>query len=45
MSDAMNVYLHDHLAGAGFAIDLLEFMSEKYRDNPLEISPRAFSSK
>lgn len=35
MSDALSVYLHDHLAGAGFAIDLLDFMSEKYRGNPL----------
>jgi hypothetical protein len=35
MNDALSVYLQDHLAGAGFAIDLLEFMSEKYRGTPL----------
>ena len=35
MSEALNVYLHDHLAGAGFAIDLLEFMSEKYSGKAL----------
>ena len=35
MSDALNVYLHDHLAGAGYAIDLLEFMIEKHTGDEL----------
>jgi hypothetical protein len=35
MSEALGVYLHDHLAGAAYAIDLVEFMSEKHRDEEL----------
>src|SRR5437868_4242230 len=30
MEDALRVYLHDHLAGSGFAIELLETLQEKY---------------
>jgi len=41
MSDALGVYLHDHLAGAAYAIDLLEFMSVKLKDVEL----RAFATE
>jgi len=29
MSDALGTYLHDHLAGAAYAIDLIEFMRDR----------------
>ena len=32
MSDALSTYLHDHLAGAAYAIDLLEFMRDQHGD-------------
>src|SRR5438477_12079309 len=35
MSDALEDYLHDHLAGAGAAIDLLETMSKECAGEPL----------
>ena len=35
MSDALEAYLHDHLAGAGTAIDLLETMSKECAGEPL----------
>jgi hypothetical protein len=37
MSDALGTYLHDHLAGAKFAVDLLEHLEEQHRDNPLGV--------
>jgi hypothetical protein len=35
MSDALSTYLHDHLAGAAYAIDLLEFMRDQHEDDGL----------
>ena len=35
MSDALEAYLHDHLAGAGTAIDLLETISKERAGEPL----------
>ena len=33
MDDSLCIYLHDHLAGAGFAIELLEKLKESYPDH------------
>jgi hypothetical protein len=35
MNDSLGVYLHDHLAGAAYAIDLVEFMRAQHRDDEL----------
>jgi hypothetical protein len=35
MSDPLASYLHDHLAGSNFAIDLLESMRDHYPNEPL----------
>jgi len=35
MSDALATYLHDHLAGSRFAIQLLQSLQEQYRAQPL----------
>jgi hypothetical protein len=35
MSDPLATYLHDHLAGAAHAIDLLESMRRQHMDEPL----------
>ena len=35
MSDSLVTYLHDHLAGAAFAIDLLESLRDHYAGQPL----------
>jgi len=35
MSDALGTYLHDHLAGAAYAIDLVEFMRDQHKGNDL----------
>jgi hypothetical protein len=35
MSDPLSIYLHDHLAGAALAIELLESMSEQHAGKPL----------
>jgi len=35
MTDPLATYLHDHLAGSHFAIQLLESLHEQYRDEPL----------
>lgn len=35
MSDALATYLHDHLAGSHFAIDLLESLQKQYPDTEL----------
>jgi hypothetical protein len=35
MSDALSTYLHDHLAGAAYAIDLVEFMHDQHKGNDL----------
>jgi hypothetical protein len=34
MKDSLAIYLHDHLAGADFAIDLLHAMKERQIKNP-----------
>jgi hypothetical protein len=34
MNDPLGTYLHDHLAGADFAIDLLQAMKERQIENP-----------
>jgi hypothetical protein len=35
MDDSLAIYLHDHLAGAALAVDLLEAMRDKHRDDSL----------
>lgn len=35
MSDSLSTYLHDHLAGSNFAIDLLEFLRDQHKGEPL----------
>ena len=35
MNDPLATYLHDHLAGAAYAIDLVEFMGDKHKDQEL----------
>jgi hypothetical protein len=35
MSDSLGTYLHDHLAGAAYAIDLVEFMRHQHSDDDL----------
>lgn len=35
MTDSLGTYLHDHLAGAKYAIDLVEFMREQHSDDDL----------
>jgi hypothetical protein len=35
MNDPLGTYLHDHLAGADFAIDLLQAMKDGRQDQPL----------
>jgi hypothetical protein len=35
MNDPLAVYLHDHLAGADFAIDLLGALKDRHQDQPL----------
>jgi hypothetical protein len=35
MSEALAIYLHDHLAGSRFAIELLKSLQEQYQDEPL----------
>jgi hypothetical protein len=35
MNDPLATYLHDHLAGADFAIDLLGQMKDRHQDQPL----------
>src|SRR5438105_14332832 len=41
MSDSLATYLHDHLAGSNFAIDLLEFLGDQHRGEPLGASSAA----
>jgi hypothetical protein len=35
MSDSLSTYLHDHLAGSNFAVDLLEFLRDQHAGDPL----------
>jgi hypothetical protein len=35
MENPLAIYLHDHLAGAAFAVDLLEAMRDKHPNEPL----------
>jgi hypothetical protein len=35
MSDSLAIYLHDHLAGSRFAIELLKSLQEQYAGQPL----------
>ena len=35
MSDSLETYLHDHLAGSNFAIGLLEFLRDQHASEPL----------
>jgi hypothetical protein len=35
MNDPLAAYLHDHLAGARYAIDLVEALRDHFRDEPL----------
>ena len=37
MSDSLAIYLHDHLAGSNFAVELLEFLREHHAGQPLGI--------
>lgn len=41
MSDSLATYLHDHLAGSNFAIDLLEFLRDQHGGEPLSASAAA----
>jgi len=34
MDDSLAVYLHDHLAGSSFAIELLEKLASEFRATP-----------
>lgn len=35
MSDSLQTYLHDHLAGANFAVDLVEFLRDEQSGTPV----------
>lgn len=35
MNDPLTIYLHDHLAGSNFAVELLDGWRTTYRDEPL----------
>jgi hypothetical protein len=35
MSDSLAIYLHDHLAGANFGVELLEFLRDQHAGEPL----------
>jgi hypothetical protein len=35
VSDSLAIYLHDHLAGSRFAIELLKSLQDQYKDQPL----------
>jgi hypothetical protein len=35
MSDSLGIYLQDHLAGAAYAIDLVEFMRDQHQGDEL----------
>jgi hypothetical protein len=35
MNDPLATYLHDHLAGTACAIDLVEFMRDRHKDQEL----------
>ena len=35
MSDPLAIYLHDHLAGSNFAIELLEFLRDQHAGQKL----------
>jgi hypothetical protein len=35
MTDALSTYVHDHLAGSRFALELLERLRERYAGDPL----------
>jgi hypothetical protein len=35
MSDSLATYLHDHLAGSNFAVELLEFLRDQHVGEPL----------
>jgi hypothetical protein len=41
MSDRLSTYLHDHLAGSHFAIELLSTLTDQYKDEPLGAFARA----
>jgi len=43
MSDPLAIYLHDHLAGSRFAIELLTSLQERYKDQPLAEFARALA--
>jgi hypothetical protein len=44
MSDPLAIYLHDHLAGSRFAIELLKSLQEQYTDQPLGEFARVLES-
>jgi len=35
MTDSLTTYLHDHMAGANFGVDLLAALADRNSDNPL----------
>jgi hypothetical protein len=35
MDDSLSIYLHDHMAGSYFAIELLDSLHDQYGDQPL----------
>jgi hypothetical protein len=40
MQDALQIYLHDHLAGSGFAVELLETLEQSYPDREIGVFAR-----
>jgi hypothetical protein len=42
MDKPLAIYLHDHLAGAALAADLLKAMKDKHPGDPLGDLPRSY---
>ena len=45
MTDSLTTYLHDHLAGANFAIEVLEFLREQRLSAALDENAEALHSE
>jgi hypothetical protein len=45
MSDSLAIYLHDHLAGSNFAVELLEFLRNQHAGQPLGDAAAALSAE
>src|SRR5215813_1085091 len=44
MNDPLAAYLHDHLAGARYAIDLVEALRDHFREQPLGHFAEAYAT-